>query len=161
MLRFMVVTFVAIVLMACGKNGEKRTDAVPQSTEISISHTLTKAYSKEDGECFAGVMRAFDEKHMTSADYTNWVDKLNSKDKEWLSGITDFYSKAAAVAIPNILKSNKTPKQLYNSNLITMNQLNVLEGYLNVYQEGDSRKAGALSSNACIKVGFTKKIDLS
>jgi len=160
-LRFAVITLVAIALMACGKNGEKKTEATPQSTETSISQTPVKVYRKEDGECFAGILREVDEKHMIPADYTNWVGKQNGKDKEWLSGITDFYSNVAVVAVPNILKSNKTPKQLYSSNLITLDQLNVLEGYLNVYQENDYRKASALAAVACIKVGFTKKIDLN
>jgi hypothetical protein len=155
---FASVALVATALTACGKNQEKKADAAPQSTDTPIAQAPTKIYGTEDGECFAGIVRAVDAKHMTPNDYHNWIDKLDSKDKGWLIGFSEYYSKAAKIANANF---GKTPKQLYSSNLIAIKQLNVLEGYMNVYQENDALKANALSTSACVKVGFTKGADLN
>ena len=157
-LRFVTVAVVAIALTACGKSADQNAKPAPQSTGTPTAQAQARIYGTEDGQCFAGIVKAVDAKHMTSADYHKWIDKLNDNDKIWITGFSDFYSKSVRVANAHM---GNSPKQLYDSKLITINQLNVLEGYVNVYQESDSLKAGALSAGACVKVGFGKGTDLS
>ena len=143
-----IVVFVAIALMACGKNEAK----------VTTAQASTNTYGKEGGQCFAGILRAADAKHFTPTDFKNWKDKLNDKDKDWLNGFFNIYTAATKVANAHF---GTPPKQLYDSKLITLEQLNVLEGFVNVYLESDPQKAGDSSANACKNVGFTKGADLS
>lgn len=146
-LRFVTIVFIATTMTACGKGGEKN------------SHPPTGVYGKEDAECFAGIVRAVDEKHMTPASFKNWEDKLvDAKDKVWLSGFSAAYSGVAKVVAANL---GKTPAELYESKLITIQQMEIIEGYTGVYQEQDASKANAVSTNACAHIGFTKGLDLN
>ena len=151
-LRFATAALLAIVVTACEKHESDKAAAL-QPTEIP-----TKMYGKEDAECFAGLVRAADVKHMTPVDFKSWKDKLNSKDKDWLSGFSEAYSAATKVVGAHM---GKTPKELYESRLITAQQLDLIEGYLNTYQDNDASRASALSAAACVKVGFAKGADLN
>lgn len=144
------LAFIAIAIVACGKREEKKADAT------SLPIVQTKAYGKEDAECYAGIVRAFDAKHLTQADFHNWKEKLGSKDKDWLNGFADFFSNAGKVVNANL---GKSPKQLYESKLITINQLNVIESYVTAYDEADALKASSVSAEGCVKVGFSKGAD--
>jgi hypothetical protein len=150
-LRFVVL--VAIALTACGKSEQKKADAATPSAQ-----SQTKIYGREDGECFAGILRLSDEKKFTAADLRNWRDQLNSKDKEWFNATSIFYANAAKTANAHL---GSSPKQLHESNVITLEQYNLIEGYLDVYQDKDSLKASDKSASACVKLGFTKGLDLS
>ena len=153
LLRTTAVVFVTIAMVACGKGEEKKTDGAPQTP---IAQAQTRAYGKEDGECYAGIVRAFDAKHLTQTDFHNWKEKLSRKDKEWLIGFIYFLSNTTRVVNTHM---GKPLKQLYESNLITINQLNVTEGYLNVFGERDPLKASSVSADACVRVGFSKGAD--
>jgi hypothetical protein len=152
-----VIVFIAMALSACGKS-EYKNGASPPSTVTPVAQVQTKTYGKEDGECYAGIIKEMNAKHLAQTDFHKWKDQLNGKDKDWINGFLGFYSNTVAVVKTHI---GRTPKQLYESNLITLNQLNVIEGYLHVYQEDDLLRASALSASACINVGFTKGTDLN
>lgn len=146
-LRFVTIVLMSIAMTACGKGGEKN------------SQSSTGVYGKEDAECFAGIVRAVEAKHMTPADFRNWKDKrVEGKDKDWLSSFSVSYAGAANVVATNL---GKTPEELYKSKLITTQQMEIIEGYMSVYQEQDASKANAVSTSACAHIGFTKGLDLN
>ena len=153
--RIATVALVVFALTACAKSEEKKADAAPQSSNAST--VPARVFGKEDGECFGGIVRAVNAKHLAPADFYQWKEKLNSKDKDWIVGLSDVYSKGTKVASAHL---GKPVEQLYDSKLITLEQLNVIKGYLNVYQENDAVKAEASSAGACAKVGFTKGANL-
>jgi len=146
LLRFATMAFIAFTLTACGKNEESHPSGT-SSTEATI-----KAYGKKDAECFAGIIKSSDTKHFTPLDFKNWKDKLNPKDKDWLTGFLGFYSPAASVVTTHI---GKSPEELFESKLITTQQRNIIEGYLKIINEKDASKASALSASACVDVDFT------
>lgn len=152
-LRFMTVAVVAVALTACGKNEETRTAAAAAS-----AGTQKDVYGKEDAECFAGIIRAADAKHFTPVDLGNWKNKLNSKDKDWLSGFYVAYSKATGVVETHL---GRTPEELYKADLITLQQLDMVKGYVDVFQMKDAAKADSLSASACASIGFSKGTDLN
>lgn len=155
--RFMAVALVAFALTACAKNEEKKADAASPSSSTSTAPAAARVFGKEDGECFGGIVREVNAKHLASADFYKWKEKLGSKDKDWLVGLSDVYSKGTKVASAHL---GKPVEQLYDSKLLTLEQLNVIEGYLKVYQETDALRAGATSAGACVNVGFTKGANL-
>ena len=153
----MAIAFVLTALAACGKSEEKKIDAAPQPAGDPAVQAQTRIYGKADAECFAGIVRASDKKHFTRDDFVKWKDKLGDKDKDWLSGFSVFYSTVTRVVTSHM---GRTSKELYESNLITLQQLDVIEGYVNIYQESDAAKADSLAAAACAKVGFTKGLNL-
>lgn len=146
-LRFAAIA--VLVLAGCGKNEGRLVDSAPPSAQ---------SYVTEDGECFAGIVMAVEAKNMDPTGYAAWREKLNSKDKQWLTGFSGAYSTATRIANSHL---GQTTKQLYERKVITGDQFNILDGYLKIYQETDPLKAKALSAGACAKVGFSKGTDLN
>jgi hypothetical protein len=153
MKNIIAAVFIGLALTACGKGEEKKMDAAQQSAAAPIAQASSKVYGKNDGECFANIVKEFDAKKLNPAEMHIWRDKLSSKDKDWLTGVSDVFSNTQKIVKANLGRSSS---QLYDAKLITTEQWNVMEGYLSVFRESDPLKASAVSADACVEVGFTK-----
>lgn len=156
-LRFMLVA-AAFVLASCGKGEEAQSVAAPVLLDVAGKPVPVESFGKQDGECFAGIVRAADAKKFSKDDFSKWKDKLGGKDKDWLNNFSVYHSYVTRILTTNM---GKTTKELSDAKLLDQRQVDVIDGYLAVAQESDVAKADSMAAGACTAIGFSKGINFN
>lgn len=115
-------------------------------------------YGRQDAECFAGIIREADARHMSQADFRKWEDKLGDKDKIWIVNFTGYQAYLTKQVVSHL---GKTTDELVEAKVLTKQEKTVVDAYVKLAQDGDAERARNIAARACSSISFSKGLDLN